>query len=72
LTNITISASVTHIGDFAFSGCTSLSKVYFQGNAPSMGKNVFNGDTDATVYYLPGTTGWGATFGGRPTAVWKQ
>jgi hypothetical protein len=31
---------------------------------------VFTGDTNATVYYLPGTTGWGATFGGRPTALW--
>ena len=25
-----------------------------------------------TVYYLPGTTGWGATFGGRPTALWTE
>ena len=24
----------------------------------------------ATVYYLPGTTGWGAMFGSRPTALW--
>ena len=24
----------------------------------------------ATVYYLPGTTGWGSTFSGWPTAVW--
>jgi hypothetical protein len=31
---------------------------------------VFDGDTNATVYYLPGTTGWGTTFGGRPTALW--
>jgi hypothetical protein len=23
-----------------------------------------------TVYYLPGTTGWNTTFGGRPTALW--
>ena len=23
-----------------------------------------------TAYYLPGTTGWGATFGGCPTALW--
>ena len=22
------------------------------------------------MYYLPGTTGWGPTFGGRPTALW--
>jgi len=31
---------------------------------------VFAGDTNATVYYLPETTGWGATFGGCPTALW--
>ena len=24
----------------------------------------------ATVYYLPGTSGWDATFDGRPTALW--
>jgi len=53
--------------------CTSLTALRFAGNAPSLGgANVFQGDTKATVYYLPGTTGWGATFGGRPTALWTQ
>jgi hypothetical protein len=32
---------------------------------------VFSGTYNATVYYLPGTTGWGTTFGGRPTALWQ-
>ena len=50
--------------------CTSLTGVYFQGNAPSLaGSSVFDGDNHATVYYLPGTTGWGSTFGGRPTVA---
>jgi hypothetical protein len=31
---------------------------------------VFSGDNNATVYYLPGTTGWGTTFGGRPAVLW--
>jgi hypothetical protein len=31
---------------------------------------VFSHDNNATVYYLPGTTGWGTTYGGRPTALW--
>jgi len=31
---------------------------------------VFDGDNLAVVYYLPGITGWGLTFGGRPTALW--
>ena len=30
----------------------------------------FEGATNVTIYYLPGTTGWGSTFGGRPTALW--
>jgi len=28
-------------------------------------------DNNPIVYYLPGTTGWGPTFAGRPTALWK-
>ena len=72
LTNVTISSSVTNIGDSAFAGCTSLKGVYFQGNAPLLGLGVFSSDGDATVYYLPGTAGWGATFGGLPTALWSQ
>jgi hypothetical protein len=47
--------------------------VHFNGNAPSLsGSDVFTEDNHATVYYLPGTTGWGATYGGRPTALWIQ
>jgi hypothetical protein len=73
LTSLTIANSVTSIGDWASYSCTSLTSVYFQGNAPSLGllgSYVFFGDNNATVYYLPGTTGWGSTFGGRPTALW--
>ena len=67
----TIPASVTNIGDRAFFYCTSLTGVYFQGNAPSVGVYVFDGDDSATVYYLPGTAGWGSTFGGRPAVLWN-
>ena len=71
LTSVTIPSSVTSIGGDAFRNCTSLTSVYFQGNAPSVGSSVFNGANNATIYYLPGTTGWGSTFGGRPTALWS-
>ena len=72
LTSVTIPNSVTSIGDGAFSSCTSLTGVYFQGSVPS-GANfsLFFGAINATVYYLPGTTGWGTTFGGRPTVLWN-
>ena len=73
LTSITIPKSVTSIGTDAFSGCAKLTGVYFNGNAPSGGSDssVFRGDNNATVYYLPGTTGWGTTFGGLPTKLWN-
>ena len=68
LSNITIPSSVTNIGDSVFGGCGKLKEVYFQGNAPTKGVGVFTLSTP-TVYYLSGTTGWGANFAGRPTAL---
>jgi hypothetical protein len=72
LTSVTIPKSVTNIGNAAFGDCTGLTSVYFQGNAPTFGSVVFvfSSDNNATAYYLPGTTGWGSTFGGIPTALW--
>ena len=72
LTTVTVGNSVTNIADFAFEDCTSLRGLYLQGNAPGLGWSVFSGDTNATVYYVPGTAGWGPTFGGLPTARWIQ
>jgi hypothetical protein len=70
LTNITIPSSVAKIGDWAFGFCWSLAGVYFSGNAPSLGGvNVLY--DNAVVYYVQGTTGWGDTFAGRPTALWN-
>ena len=71
LTDVTIGTGVTSIGGYAFSSCIYLSGVYFAGNAPGTGLNVFAGNLFTTVYYLPGTTGWGTTFAGRSTALWR-
>ena len=72
LTNITIPGSVTNIGYQAFTSCYALRGVYFQGNAPTVSAaGVFVGDTNASVYYLAGTTGWGPTLGGLPTVPWN-
>jgi hypothetical protein len=71
LTSLTVGANVTSIGDYAFDGCSSLTSVYFQGNAPPDDGRAFINDNAAilTLYYLPGTTGWGSTFSGIPTAL---
>jgi hypothetical protein len=67
LTNVVIGSSVTNIGGLAFAFCTNLTSVYFASNAPSDFGTAFYEDPAATVYYLPGTTGWGPTFGDAPT-----
>jgi hypothetical protein len=71
LVSVTIPSSVNDIEAGAFYRCTNLAGVYFKGNAPNIVySNAFLYADMATVFYLPGTTGWGATFAGRPTAVW--
>ena len=69
LTSVTIGANVNSIGDDAFCSCSRLTGIYFQGNAPSVGSGVFSGDYNATVYYLPGTSGWSSPFGGCPAGM---
>ncbi|MFA6172767.1 MAG: leucine-rich repeat domain-containing protein [Kiritimatiellales bacterium] len=71
LTTVKIPGSITNFMSNAFGSCTRLAGLYFQGNAPSLGSSVFQNTTNLTIYYLSGTTGWGATFGGRPTVVWN-
>jgi len=86
LTNLFLPDSVTYIDPSAFSGCTSLASVttgatnigsftdsnnlqalYCTGNPPGLYGSLPSG----TVYYLPWTSGWKQTLGGRPTAVWQ-
>jgi hypothetical protein len=75
LTNATISEGVPiSYALFAFS--TNLTSVFCQGNAPPVigdGSDdpVFYGDIKATVYYLPGTTGWSNTYQGVPAVLWN-
>ena len=40
-----------------------------QRNAPSLSNSVLF-QAYPTIYYVPGTVGWGTTFGGRPTGPW--
>jgi hypothetical protein len=81
LANITIPASVTAMDLNVFQDCPGLTAVYFEGNAPpeyvvvggmTVDNEIFNGDAQVVVYYVPGTTGWGGTYEGCPTAVWLQ
>ncbi|MBO4544381.1 MAG: leucine-rich repeat protein, partial [Verrucomicrobia bacterium] len=71
LKKLELPASIETLDEGSLADCY-LEGVYFHGNAP-VAENVFGeGEymTQATVYYRKGTTGWGPTFCGRPTAVW--
>jgi len=78
LTNVTIGDGVTNFGSSAFYDCTSLHQTYFQGNAPTVNGGAGSADNTlfscetGTAYYLPGTSGWGTTFGGWPTVLWNS
>ena len=56
-----------------FEDCTSLTSLYFLGNAP---KAFYDDDalwstpSDCKVYYIPGTEGWSENWGGRTTEEW--
>ena len=68
LRDVSIGEGVTSLGPYAFSGCTSLTHVIFTGNAPDrIREDPFRNAGKATVYYLPGTKGWGPELCGRPT-----
>src|SRR5208283_5025467 len=71
LTNVTVGSGVVSIQSCAFGNTMRLKGAYFKGNAPAADSSTFLSDSKATAYYLPGTAGWGATFGGLPTALWN-
>jgi hypothetical protein len=72
LREVALPKGLKSIGSGAFWSCASLTAVYSKGNAPTVQWNSFWNDP-ATVYYLPGTTGWAAfaTNAGVPTALWR-
>jgi len=70
LATVTIPESVTNMGNYIFYNSPALQAVRFAGNAPVIGAEPFYSADAVTVYHLPGATGWGSTFAGRPTAPW--
>ena len=70
LTFLTVPATVTNIADQALISSSVLAGIFFQGSAPDIGPSTFSGDT-ATIYYLPGTTGWSSPFGGLSAVLWN-
>jgi len=77
MTNATLPTGITSLAPGVFADSTNLAAVYFQGSAPSVDQvdlfdiPAFDGDSNVTVYYLPGTTGWSNTYDGVPAVLWN-
>ncbi len=77
LTNVTIGAGVSNLSYGMFGACDNLTSVLFLGNPPGIvgtypsDGSPFANDTNVTVYYMPGTTGWSTNYQGAPTALWN-
>lgn len=73
LTQILIPGNVTNFGGGVFGDCYVLTNAFFLGNAPTVGVDPFIGDTNVTVYYMPGTQGWGAFSSNTaaPVVLWN-
>jgi BspA type Leucine rich repeat region (6 copies) len=72
LVSVTVGTSLVSIGSSAFSFCERLTSVYFQGNAPSVDFRLSPFSKPATIYCLPGRTGWGTSYlGAVPVMLWR-
>ena len=70
LTRVTFPISVEAIGEWVFAGCVSLTGLYFEGDAPSLGPQQRRGAYDAIVYHLQDASGWDARYGRFETKMW--
>jgi len=69
LTNAVVAASVTNIDSLAFGlGRLGSFSIYFLGNPP---KTDTSAVMEATVYYLPGATGWSNTIWWTTAFLWN-
>jgi hypothetical protein len=67
----TLPASVKAIYGYAFQDNYQLTSVYFTGDAPYVPNTIPIFNEPLTVYYLPGTAGWGTTFAGMTAISWN-
>jgi hypothetical protein len=71
LNKVSLGRGLNHIAWYAFRECTNLASLHFEGNAPTADYGAFHQTTNATVYYRPGTKGWGKSFAGFPAVLWN-
>ena len=69
---LTIPATVTNLGDGAFTGPYILVTVLFLGNAPTYNykNSPFYPYQTTDIRHLPGTSGWGSSYSGCNAGLW--
>lgn len=71
LTSFVVSGTVTNLGERAFVQCTSLRAVYFLGDAPAVGGNIYELTSERLTTYVPeDSTGWQAPGSSVLPAEW--
>jgi hypothetical protein len=70
-TSVIVPRSVISIGDYGLAVLWRVPAFYFEGDTPMIAANTFWDDLNATVYYLPDTSGWTNAFGGLTAVLWN-
>ena len=69
LISMRIGSGMTSLGSPGLlGGSPNLKSIYFKGTPPLVNEPP---SRTATFYYLPGRTGWGSTWFGRPVLLWN-
>jgi hypothetical protein len=71
LASVTVGSNVTNISRAAFAGCSNLAAIYFKGNAPTINGSTLGPSTNVTLFHLPSTSGWAASYAGYPVVLWN-
>lgn len=71
LSSVFLPHSVTNLDTGAFNGCSSLTSIWFEGDAPTVSPYALSGASHATVFYFPQAGGWTSALDNRPTLLWN-
>lgn len=71
ITVLVFGTGISQIYDMAFQYCYGLQKIYFLGDAPTIGSGIFKGAA-GTIYYRADAAGFTNPWADRPTAIWTS
>ena len=73
LTWVELPVSITYVGRHAFSHCTNLTGICFNGAPPGLGTQTFLFSSNVVMYYRAShAADWDTTFADLPTAIWPE